>query len=75
MKKLFPGNFDDVGSFSDGITYVRLNDWWGLIDKKGKGITPIKYDKIGEVKNGLISVQIGGRWGFIDINGSEYFED
>jgi hypothetical protein len=46
-----------------------------LIDKKGKGITPIKYDKIGEVKNGLISVQIGGRWGFIDINGSEYFED
>lgn len=52
-----------------------VSDRWGLIDNKGKGITPIKYDEIIDRNEPLVSVKVNGRWGFLDKSGTEYFED
>lgn len=36
--------YDDCGSFSDGLLAVRKNGKWGYINKEGEEIIPIEYD-------------------------------
>lgn len=42
--------YDYVGSFSEGLARVKLNNKWGYIDLTGKEVIPIKHD-FSEIKN------------------------
>jgi len=68
-------NYDEAGSFKDGVARIKLNGWWGIIDKDGKGITPIKYDSIKNTMSGLLQVSLNKKQGFLSASGLEYFED
>lgn len=64
--------YDHIGQFSfEGITEVKINNKYGLIDKNGKELTPIKYDWINGFCEGLANVTLGSLNGFIDQSGKE----
>ena len=64
-----------------GYASVELNEKWGVVDKTGKEVIPVRYDA---VKNSLASeqdnmrtrfdlfaVQLDGKWGFANKDGKE----
>jgi len=69
--------FNDAGSFSEGLAAVKINGEWGFIDKTGKLIIEPQFDRAGSFFEGLAAVNIGGKfneekylfeggkWGFI----------
>lgn len=59
--------FDNAGSFSEGLAAVKLDGKYGLIDKNGKIILEPQFDKIDYFTP--IGIQINGKWGTIDENG------
>lgn len=63
--------YDDVGSFSNGLAEVKLNNKWGYVDKTGKEITPLKYDGVERFFAGLARVRLNTKYGFIDNAGKE----
>jgi hypothetical protein len=74
--------YDAVKTFSEGIAAVKLGEFWGFVDKKGKVAIDFKYEHLqylhgmdSGIKNGLIKVFKNNKQGYIDINGNEYFED
>ena len=66
------GKYDRIYDFEDGLARVKTNNKWGLIDKTGKEIIPLKYDGIDNFsKDGLAKVTLNGKDGFIDKTGKE----
>ncbi len=63
------GQYDDVGSFSEGLCAVKKGDKWGFVDKNGQIVISPAYDKASFFQEGLASVQIDKMWGAIDRNG------
>lgn len=60
------------GFFVDyAIAIVRLNKKYGLIDRLGREITPIKYDLIESFVKGKAKFLLDGRWGVVDNTGKE----
>lgn len=55
---------------SDGERIVNGGKY-GLIDKTGKEITPIKYDDISKVYDGLAEVKLNRKSGFVNKKGKE----
>jgi hypothetical protein len=53
-----------------GFYKVIKHGLLGLIDTKGKKITPVKYNKIGDFNGGLAYVCKKGKYGFIDSSGN-----
>ena len=62
--------FEDVGSFSEGLAYARMerNGKWGFIDKTGNFKIPISYESAGIFSDGLAAICINKKWGYIDKN-------
>ena len=63
--------YDSVGSFSEGLAEVELNDKWGFIDTMGNVVIPLKYDNAGFFSEGLAGVELDGKYGFVDTTGKE----
>ncbi len=69
--------YDDVGTFSEGLAPVKVGGKWGFIDKTGKQIIPCLYDYAwllslnSSFNEGLASVYVGGKWGFINKTGEQ----
>jgi hypothetical protein len=61
--------FDDVSSFSEGLSGVKIGDKWGFIDKKGKIVINPQFDKVRGFSEGLCGVKIVSKYGFIDKTG------
>jgi hypothetical protein len=57
--------------FDDGLARVRINNKFGLINKKGGEVLKPKYDMIEWFSDGLAAVKQNGKWGFIDKSGKE----
>ena len=53
---------------------VKLDGKWGLIDRTGNVVVPIKYDHLGSFKWGLIEVRLDGKDGYVDEYGNEYWD-
>ncbi len=70
---LFSKEYDYKGKFVNGLAFVELDDKWGMIDRIGREIVPLKYDAIDEsgFVNGLVAVMLDNKWGFIDKKGRE----
>ena len=64
--------YDFVEFFKDNISRVKQNGKWGLINKKGIELTPIKYDTI-YFKNSdeMVKVRLGGKEGVLSVDGTE----
>jgi hypothetical protein len=64
--EIIPFKYIDVQWFNEGLAGVKLNDKWGVINKKGDLVIPFYYDEIGIFSNGLAPVKIKNKWGFIN---------
>ena len=83
-KLVIPFTYDIAYSFYNGVAIVAMVDYrlypdiglMGLIDKKGKAITPLKYSEIsGSLETGLYTVHVKKKVGTISNTGIEYFKN
>ncbi|HET6975229.1 MAG TPA: WG repeat-containing protein [Pyrinomonadaceae bacterium] len=65
--------YEFVGKFSGDLAPVRLKEKWGLIDKTGKLVIPLKYDCAVSVSKGPIPVCVKEKWTFVDERKKELF--
>ena len=65
-KVICSAKYEDVRSFSEGITAVKINHKWGLINEQGKEVVEPKYDEITDDCDGIIYVRKDGKWGYLD---------
>ena len=64
--------YNFVEFFNNNVSRVKLHNKWGLINKVGVEITPIKYDTIYSFySNGRAKVLLNKKEGYLDINGKE----
>jgi hypothetical protein len=72
-EKVIPPKYDYVGTFSDGLAYVKLNGKRGFVNEKGQVEIPIRFDAAGSFECGIAYVEISGKWSFIDKKGRYLF--
>ncbi|TDQ80058.1 WG repeat-containing protein [Sphingobacterium yanglingense] len=63
-----------IGSCSEGLIPVRLDDKYSFIDTLGKAIFPFRYDYADEFKDGTAIVCMGDKYGLIDRKGAYLIE-
>lgn len=69
-----PFKYSDLTSFRNGFAAVKSAGYWGLINKEGKEIIPLKYSSFSLPQEGLISACLpsangsGDKCGFISTN-------
>lgn len=65
--------FDYIGSFSDNIARININDKWGYINEDGAIIISPIYELAKDFHDGLAAVKvksiIGNKWGYINMQG------
>jgi hypothetical protein len=61
-------DFDDAGSFVDGLAKVRVNGKYGFIDLRGRRVIGLEFDDVlyNFFRGGLPRVKIGNKYNFID---------
>lgn len=67
---IIPPQFDNVGTFSEGLAEVTIRNKWGYIDKSGNLVIPAKFDYAEAFYQGLALVTIGEKNGYIDKSGN-----
>jgi hypothetical protein len=67
-KKVIRANteWDDITLFQNGYSSVKVDGYWGLINKRGEIVIKPKYDHSLYFSNGLASVEIDDKIGFIN---------
>ena len=75
-KELLPPQYVIVGSFSEGLAWVRTGGTFtdntikfGYIDRTGAFVLPLVYDSISNFKNDVAVVKKDGHWYVIDKTG------
>lgn len=78
--------YEYVGNFSEDMALVKLERFYGFIDKTGKEVIPLRYESASDFSEGLARVFTGdfifdedgngsyigeGKWGYIDKTGKE----
>jgi len=61
--------YEGVGLFYKGVTVAKLNERWGLIDRRGNWILLPIYEEIGGYQEGYLPVMRDGLWGLINHKG------
>jgi WG containing repeat len=56
--------------FQEGVTVVRINQMFALIDKKGQLVVQPKYERLRLPSEGLVGYRAAGQWGFLRRDGS-----
>jgi hypothetical protein len=51
-----PGDYDNVGSLSEGLIAVRHRARWGYVDRAGRGVIRPRFSGAGEFSDGLAPV-------------------
>lgn len=62
--------YDQIGSFNEGLAWVNSGGKYGCIDTSGKVIIPIEYDNGSIFKNKYAPVSKNAKWGLIDQSGT-----
>ncbi|MCV3214166.1 WG repeat-containing protein [Plectonema radiosum NIES-515] len=63
--------FDDALPFKEGLANVKIDKYWGYIDKTGQIVIPAQFEEAKPFKEGLAIVKFGNEWGYIDKNGQK----
>ncbi|MEM8978703.1 MAG: WG repeat-containing protein [Pseudomonadota bacterium] len=65
--------YDNAGTFHDGLAPVQLNGLWGFIDAKGRMVVEPQYERVLSGSEGLRGVKFNedgiNRWAFLDSKG------
>ncbi len=59
----------DVGDFSEGFAWVKINEKRGFINTIGEIVIQPNFDAVKEFHNGYAAVKIGEHWGLINSRG------
>jgi hypothetical protein len=76
-KKIVPLIYSDARPFDQGFAMVSKEKKWGLLDRNGTVVLPIRYDEIWctvFATDGIFGVTLDEKKGFVDIYGNEYFD-
>ena len=65
-----PDKYDYISKFFNNIACIKINNKYGLINKKGEEITPIIYDSIKTDGKKMSTVIINNLIGYIDDDGN-----
>jgi WG containing repeat len=63
--------FDDALPFKEGLANVKIDKYWGYIDKTGQIVIPPQFEEAKPFKEGLAMVKFGNEWGYIDKRGQK----
>lgn len=69
----FGRTFENASHFSNGLASVKIDGFWGVIDKTGKLVVSNQYDYVGFFSDGIapagINEQLGAKVGAINTTG------
>lgn len=68
--EVIPAKYDEVWSFSEGLSRVKKGDKCGYIDATGREVIPLKYSNAGAFSEGLAWAFENGKGGYINTDGS-----
>jgi hypothetical protein len=63
------GFYEKASEFSHGVAVVRLNNKWGVINRKGIALIPPKYSQISSFNDGYARVRVEGFSGLTNARG------
>ena len=63
------GFYEKASEFSHGVAVVRLNNKWGVINRKGIALIPPKYSQISSFDDGYARVRVEGFSGLTNARG------
>ena len=63
--------YDEGLAFNEGITAVKKNNIWQVINHKGETVEQTSATKMGIMENGFIPFRNKRLWGFLDESGQE----
>ncbi|GAB3804950.1 hypothetical protein GCM10028819_37290 [Spirosoma humi] len=64
-----PGDWEQVGLFTEGLAPVRKQSKWGFCNLDGQLVIECQFDEVREFSAGLALVRQRGKYGFIDPQG------
>jgi len=70
-KTVLSPEYDDGGSFIDGVAVVTKDKKFGLIDKTGKLLLPLIYDGVLALHHGLVAFKSGDKIIIYSVKGEE----
>jgi len=65
----YQGFYEKATEFQNGVAVIRMNNKWGIINRKGITLVRPKYSRIEDFENGYAKVQLEGVSGLSDIKG------
>ena len=67
--------YEVIGYWDDDLGIVRLNGKWGMINRDGEEVVPLKYDEIGGYwRENEAWVKLDGVYGIMKPNGKVYYK-
>lgn len=61
--------WDEVGSFSEGLVVVRKGDKWGYVNQAGEVVIELQWDYAVSFSEGMAVVKKDDKWGYISQDG------
>ena len=58
--------YDEIGSYSNGLVKVKRGNKWGYLDKNGEIAIPVIFDEVDSFYEELAAVKLNGIYRFID---------
>lgn len=66
-----PDEYEDTGSFSEGLVAVRVENRWGYVDAAGTPVIPLRFEWAGDFSGGLAPARVDRvLCGYIDRGGA-----
>lgn len=60
--------YDEANNFVEGYAEIKIDNKWGLIDKKENIIIPVEYGSIrNKIYKEILAVSKNEKWGFVDL--------
>lgn len=66
--------YEEIGSYKDGLMCVKKEGKWGYIDNTGKVVIDLIYDEAFDFNNERACIKINGKYGAIDPSGKIIIE-
>ena len=66
--------YDEAGDHREGLSWVKLNDKYGFVDKSGVEVIPCKYDDVGSFSGVRAPVELNGKKGYVNKTGVELWD-
>ena len=59
----------DLSGFHYGLAWIKWNNKYGYIDKRGQMVIQPMFDVTTDFSEGLACVNVNNKWGYIDVSG------